>query len=144
MSPSKNFQKPAYPKRTSRCFAEGSNEHLTYESIKNLDEQSEQQEQKPNKIALISHSLVKNQKKSPFYAKQLETGNKIELTEWHVISSDIRPKRLLIKESIAIKSLQPSLNRTVASAPLYVYPEGLPKYFIPDPGGYRQSSSPFL
>jgi hypothetical protein len=42
-----------------------------------------------------------------------------------ILDKDSKPYRLLIRESLAIKQRQPTLNRTVNSVPLLVFPEGL-------------------
>ncbi|CAF1519332.1 unnamed protein product [Didymodactylos carnosus] len=79
-------------------------------------------------------------KKSPFYIHMFETGKRITLKDYHLLMTDKQPERLLIKEALAIKGLNPTLNKTVASTPLYIYPLGIPSTFIPDPGGYRKKN----
>ncbi|CAF1592678.1 unnamed protein product, partial [Didymodactylos carnosus] len=72
-------------------------------------------------------------KNSPFYIHMFETETRITLKDYHLLMTDKQSQRLLIKEALAIKSLNPTLNKTVASTPLYIYPLGIPSTFIPDP-----------
>ena len=48
-----------------------------------------------------------------------------------IICNDNNPEKLLIKESLMIKAMQPEFNRTTRSTPLYIFPEGLSKRYLP-------------
>jgi len=74
--------------------------------------------------------LPTNQKKeinSALYKHIIETNHTINWTDFKVITKDTKHYRLLVRESLAITHQQPSLNRTVCSVPLIVYPEGIQK-----------------
>lgn len=73
---------------------------------------------------------VKNEEqlmKSALYKHNIEKNHKINWSDWKIISKDRKRYRLLVRESLQILQKQPSLNRTVCSIPLVVYPEGLSK-----------------
>jgi len=55
------------------------------------------------------------------------TGHAINFQDVQIINQDQKPYRLVIKESIAIRSKKPILNGTDTSVPLYVFPEGYQK-----------------
>ena len=52
-----------------------------------------------------------------------KTGHSIDFDNIEILKQDQRHYRLLIKESIEIRSKKPSLNGTDTSVPLYVFPE---------------------
>lgn len=56
-----------------------------------------------------------------------ETGHSIDWRNWIILSKDRNPHRLCVRESIAIAEFQPSLNVTVRSVPLLIFPEGCPR-----------------
>ena len=60
---------------------------------------------------------------SAIYQHELETGHSINWTNWKLLSKDKKYYRLLVRESIQISKFEPSLNRTVRSVPLVIYPE---------------------
>ena len=62
------------------------------------------------------------QVKSALRRHEIDTGHEIN---WKILSKDKKHYRLLIRESLLIQNLPPILNKTVCSAPLIVYPEGL-------------------
>ncbi|UJR18665.1 hypothetical protein I4U23_005573 [Adineta vaga] len=55
------------------------------------------------------------------------TGHSINFEQIQILNQDQIHYRLLIKESIAIRSKTPQLNGTDTSVPLYVFPEGTKK-----------------
>ena len=63
--------------------------------------------------------------KSAIYKHNINTNHNIDWNNWKVISRDTNKHRLLVRESLQILLRKPSLNRTVCSIPLIVYPEGL-------------------
>ncbi|CAF0726153.1 unnamed protein product [Adineta ricciae] len=77
----------------------------------------------------IDENLRKETKtlQSALFKHQVDNQHKINWNDIKIIDKDPQPYRLLIRESLAIKQLKPTLNRTVNSAPLLVYPEGLMK-----------------
>ncbi|CAF5057987.1 unnamed protein product, partial [Rotaria sp. Silwood1] len=83
---------------------------------KNLDEAIED---------IFKLSDEKNLKisQSAIYQHEVETGHFIDWDNWKLLSKDHKFYRLLIRESIQISKLEPSLNRTVRSVPLVIYPD---------------------
>ncbi|CAF1531073.1 unnamed protein product [Adineta steineri] len=82
-------------------------------------------------------------KNSALYKHQLNTGHHLNWEAWKILSKDSHKYRLLIRESLAILKHKPTLNRTVQSAPLVIYPTGIKqknkvkfkeKYDRPPPG----------
>ncbi|CAF1320105.1 unnamed protein product, partial [Didymodactylos carnosus] len=72
--------------------------------------------------------LYFNQKLKTIVAKhQNENHHTIDWTKWKRLFTDSNRYRLLLKEALAIKHLNPKLNRNVRSVPLLIYPEGVPK-----------------
>jgi hypothetical protein len=59
--------------------------------------------------------------------KQHENSNnhRIDWTNCNIIARDNKNYQLLVKESLLINELKPTLNRTTCSVPLIIYPEGL-------------------
>src|SRR5262249_54041001 len=55
---------------------------------------------------------------SALYKHQNTTGHKINWDDWLIISKDPRHYHLRVRESLAISSNKPSLNRTLSSVPL--------------------------
>lgn len=51
-----------------------------------------------------------------------QTKHKMDWENTLVLDSDIHPYRLLVKESLAISELSPSLNLTTRSVPLIIFP----------------------
>ncbi|CAF1451867.1 unnamed protein product [Adineta steineri] len=64
-------------------------------------------------------------KNSALYKHQLNTGHHLNWEAWKILSKDSHKYRLLIRESLAILKHKPTLNRTVQSAPLIIYPTGI-------------------
>lgn len=62
-------------------------------------------------------------KKSAIYDHALETGHSIDWENWKLLSKDQKYYPLLVRESIQIARYQPSLNRTICSVPLVIYPD---------------------
>ena len=54
-----------------------------------------------------------------------EQHHQIDWNNIKILDRDTNAYRLLIRESLAIKQYRPSLNRTVNSAPLIIFPEGI-------------------
>ena len=52
-----------------------------------------------------------------------------------VLWRDSNPCRLLLEESLVIRTHEPQLNRTTHSVPLLIFPEGLERSSVPDPNG---------
>ncbi|CAF4697779.1 unnamed protein product, partial [Didymodactylos carnosus] len=96
---------------------------LEYACLNALDEIQRPLEQPQPSITLPLIPPTRTvAKKSPFYTHMFETGKRITLKDYHLLMTDKQSQRLLIKEALAIKSLNPTLNKTVASTPLYIYP----------------------
>jgi hypothetical protein len=62
--------------------------------------------------------------------KQHENMNKhkIDWNNFKIIAKDNINYHLLVKESLLINNLNPSLNKTITSVPLIIFPEGLQTY----------------
>ena len=67
-------------------------------------------------------------KRSALFKHQLETNHQINWKEWKIIFKDEKKYRLLVRESLQILLKKPTLNRTVVSVPLIVFPEGIQIY----------------
>jgi hypothetical protein len=63
---------------------------------------------------------------------QKEKNHKIDWKNTQIVWTDNEPHKLLIKESLIIKTYEPELNRTTHSIPLYIYPNGVEKRFLPE------------
>jgi hypothetical protein len=70
-------------------------------------------------------------KNSAIEKHRKETNHKINWENAQLIWTDSNPHKLLIKESLIIKAFEPELNRTTHSVPLYIYPNGICKQFLP-------------
>jgi len=66
---------------------------------------------------ILPHSSVKQH--------EINNNHKMDWINFDIVARDNKNYQLLIKESILINNLKPSLNRTTTSAPLIIYPEGL-------------------
>ncbi|CAF2205973.1 unnamed protein product [Rotaria magnacalcarata] len=84
-----------------------------------------------NSVALCSSSndrngdnTVSTDNNSAVARHAQETGHNIDWTNWIILSKDRHPYRLCVREALAIAEFQPSLNVTVRSVPLFVFPEG--------------------
>ena len=63
-------------------------------------------------------------KNSAIFDHQHATNHNIDWNNWKILRKDRHYYRLLIRETLAIQRHQPSLNRTVQSCPLVVFPMG--------------------
>jgi hypothetical protein len=73
-------------------------------------------------------------------AKHLkEKKHVIDWKNTRVVWTDNEPHKLLIKESLVIKTYEPELNRTTHSVPLYIYPNGIEKRFLPKMKIYKEN-----
>jgi hypothetical protein len=63
--------------------------------------------------------------KSALYKHQINNNHKIDWNNWKIVTKDGKKYQLLVRESLHILHQQPTLNRTVSSIPLIVYPDGL-------------------
>jgi hypothetical protein len=61
--------------------------------------------------------------KSTIHDHVVETGHVIDWDNWKLLSKDRRYYQLLVRESIHISKHQPSLNKTICSVPLVIYPD---------------------
>ena len=75
-----------------------------------------------------NNNCEKNQVKSALRRHEIDTGHEINWRNWKILSKDTKRYRLLVRESLLIQNRQPTLNKTVCSVPLIVYPEGLQPY----------------
>ncbi|CAF1041490.1 unnamed protein product [Didymodactylos carnosus] len=82
-----------------------------------------------------SDTMTVKQNKSAISKHISDTRHKINWDGFKILFKDNNPYRLLIKESLAILSHKPKLNNTVRSIPLFIFPEGIRKNLIKDPGG---------
>ena len=80
-----------------------------------------------NTVSTTVNELTSSDKTSAIFRHIRETGHNFDWKNWIILSKDRHPYRLCIRESLAIAELQPSLNGTVRSVPLLVYPEGCPR-----------------
>ena len=53
----------------------------------------------------------------------METGHTMDWNNWKLLSKDQKYYPLLVRESIHIAIQQPSLNKTICSVPLIIYPD---------------------
>ncbi|CAF4078830.1 unnamed protein product, partial [Rotaria sp. Silwood2] len=65
----------------------------------------------------LTHSAVKQH--------EINNNHKIDWENFNIIAKDNKHYRLLVKESLLICKSEPTLNKTVCSVPLIIYPEGL-------------------
>lgn len=65
-----------------------------------------------------------NASKSSILQHHLQTGHSFDWNNWKLLSKDRCFYRLLVQESLQISRYAPSLNRTVCSVPLIIYPDG--------------------
>ena len=81
-----------------------------------------------NTVSTTSNELTSSSDKTSAVFRHIrETGHNIDWKNWIILSKDRHPYRLCVRESLAITELEPSLNGTVRSVPLLVYPEGCPR-----------------
>ncbi|CAF1033306.1 unnamed protein product [Rotaria sordida] len=71
--------------------------------------------------------------KSSITRHEKETGHHMDWNNFQVTWQDNHYYRLLIKESLFIKTYEPELNKTTHSVPLLVFPDGLPRVLLPNP-----------
>ena len=69
----------------------------------------------------------------PFAVKQheIEIRHHMNWNDFRVVTEDCHPYRLLIDESLLIKTFEPILNRTTDSVPLFIFPDDLPTMLLP-------------
>ncbi|CAF1407553.1 unnamed protein product [Rotaria sp. Silwood1] len=67
----------------------------------------------------LTHSAVKQH--------EINNNHKIDWENCNIIAKDNKHYRLLVKESLLICNSKPTLNKTICSVPLIIYPEGLTK-----------------
>jgi hypothetical protein len=72
----------------------------------------------------IQQTITITDRNSALYKHQINTGHQLNWEEWKILGKDSHKYRLLIRESLAILKHKPTLNRTVQSAPLIIYPTG--------------------
>jgi hypothetical protein len=87
---------------------------------------------RPDQQKQNDHNQTKHSESSISRHTQ-QTGHQMDWENFNVVWQDNHSYPLLIKESLVIKAFEPSLNRTTHSVPMFVFPEGLPRIFIPDP-----------
>ncbi|CAF3087254.1 unnamed protein product, partial [Rotaria sp. Silwood2] len=97
------------PKRNVRIVNYALNEKILDEAIEDISKLSVEKNLKISQSAIYQH--------------EVETGHSINWGNWKLLSKDYKLYRLLIRESIQISKLEPSLNRTVRSVPLVIYPD---------------------
>jgi hypothetical protein len=61
--------------------------------------------------------------KSTIHDDVVETGHVMDWDNWRLLSKDHKYYQLLVRESIQISKHQPSLNKTICSVPLIIYPD---------------------
>lgn len=84
----------------------------------------ERQESNKNQTKKIETSISRHTQ---------QTGHRMDWENFKVVWQENHTFPLLIKESLVIKAYEPPLNKTTHSVPMFVFPEGLPRIFIPDP-----------
>ncbi|CAF3715913.1 unnamed protein product [Rotaria sp. Silwood1] len=67
----------------------------------------------------LTHSAVKQH--------EINNNHKIDWANCNIIAKDNKHYQLLVKESLLICNSKPTLNKTICSVPLIMYPEGLTK-----------------
>ncbi|CAF1659013.1 unnamed protein product [Adineta ricciae] len=70
-------------------------------------------------------TAVPRKHRSAIYEHQQQTNHSIDWSNWKIIDKDPHGFKLKIRESLAIQQHQPTLNRTMSSTPLIIFPEGL-------------------
>ena len=61
--------------------------------------------------------------KSTIHDHAVDTGHTMDWDNWKLLSKDQKYYPLLVRESIQISTHQPSLNKTICSVPLIIYPD---------------------
>jgi len=84
----------------------------------------------PNEIN-ESEEKDEKDKDSAIFRHEKEINHGMDWEGSQVIWSDNSSNKLLVKESLIIKAYEPELNRTTHSVPLYVFPDDLPKRYLP-------------
>ncbi|CAF4064415.1 unnamed protein product, partial [Rotaria sp. Silwood1] len=72
--------------------------------------------------------------KSSITQHEKETGHHMDWSNFRVICQDHRYCRSLIKQSLLINAYEPELNKTAHSVRLLVFPDGLPRVLLANPG----------
>jgi hypothetical protein len=105
------------------------------DDVDNLNEQIMVNLDKINNTEDINRSPSKVNKiclgKSAIEKHHIETKHDIDWENVELLWSDSNPHKLLIKESLMIKAYEPELNRNTHSIPLYIYPNGIDRKFLP-------------
>lgn len=73
----------------------------------------------------IEHKDNNKHSKSAINQHELTTQYKIDSNNWSILTKDRIDYRLKVRESLFILHHKPSLNKTVCSVPLIIFPEGL-------------------
>jgi 1-acyl-sn-glycerol-3-phosphate acyltransferase len=66
---------------------------------------------------IVIHSAVKQHENN--------NNHRIDWINCNIIARDNKNYQLLVKESLLINKLKPTLNKTTCSVPLIIFPEGL-------------------
>ncbi len=118
-----------------RLHEHGAPKHNTFDNniveLRRYDRLNNKHTTTASRSSIITEN--KDGTKSAVKQHEEETGHRIDWKNFHVVTQDNHPYRLLIKESLLIKAYEPELNRTTHSVPLIVFPDGLPKTFLPRP-----------
>ena len=69
-------------------------------------------------------NLCKTNSASAIKRHMTSTKHKMDWNNWIILDKDKHPYRLLVKESLCINAISPTLTSTIRSVPLVVYPEG--------------------
>jgi hypothetical protein len=72
------------------------------------------------KLLVILKKRTTSKKENEF-----ETGHRINWDDWSILTKNPVSYRLKVRESLFITLNNPSLNRTTASVPLVVFPDGI-------------------
>jgi hypothetical protein len=129
------------------------NKEMEQIEIKNINLQRSERIKKTNKYEIINYSennklnnnkfnmilnntnqskeKDENYKNSEIFKHGKEKNHGMDWEGSQVIWSDNSSNKLLVKESLIIKAYESELNRTTHSVPLYVFPDGLPKHYLP-------------
>jgi hypothetical protein len=85
-----------------------------------------------NNYNIIETNNIKRKDNTTAVEKHLKDKNhKIDWKNTKILWTDNEPHKLLIKESLLIKTLEPELNRTTHSVPLYIFPNSIDKQLLP-------------
>jgi hypothetical protein len=76
----------------------------------------------------ISNPELIEQTKSAVKQHENTNNHKIDWNNFKIIARDDKNYHLLVKESLLINNFKPSLNQTITSVPLIIFPEGLQAY----------------